>query len=61
MYFNGAEVLEGGAGRAGWVDRKIDANICLFKKELFQKVRFRIVLCFKHLKTFYWGSALSDR
>ena len=31
--------------------RKIDANICLFKK-----TRFRIVLCFKHLKTFYWNS-----
>ena len=31
--------------------RKIDANICLFKK-----TRFRIVLCFKHLKTFYWIS-----
>ena len=36
--------------------RKIDANICLFKKELFPKTRFRIVLCFKHLKTFYWIS-----
>ena len=37
--------------------RKIDANICLSKKELFPKTRFRIVLCFKHLKTFYWSSA----
>ena len=37
--------------------RKIDANICLFKKEVSPKTRFRIVLCFKHLKTFYWSSA----
>ena len=37
--------------------RKIDANICLFKKEFFPKTRFRIVLCFIVLKTFYWSSA----